>query len=101
MATNLTTTAWKTDESEAGLVYNVQIDDITYKFRKPIEEAMKGWDKVSYGWNIKRSTEVFIYRKTFKTEQDWIAWACRFPITVKEKRVWGTKEKFIIHKKAG
>ena len=101
MAANLSTVAWKGDESNDGIVYNVQINDITYKFRKPIEEAMKDWDKVSYGWNIKKSTEIFIFRKTFKNEQEWLTWAQRFPLTVTEKRVWGAKEKYIIHKKVG
>jgi hypothetical protein len=101
MAANLSTVAWKGDETDNGIVYNVQINDITYKFRKPIEEAMKDWKKVSYGWNIKDSTEVFIFRKTFRNEQEWINWAQKFPLTVKEKRFWGNKEKHIIHKKAG
>ena len=101
MAAKLSTVAWKSSETDCGLVYNVQIDDITYKFRKPIEEAMKDWEKVSYGWNIKRLTETFIFRRTFKSEQEWLSWAQRFPLTVTEKRVWGAKEKSITHKKAG
>jgi hypothetical protein len=101
MAANLSTVAWKGDESNDGVVYNVQISQITYKFRKPIEDAMKDWKKVSYGWNLKDSTEIFIYRKTFSSEQEWVKWAQKFPLPVKEKRYWGNKEKSITHKKVG
>ena len=101
MATNLDTTAWKVGDTEDGIEYGLQIDGITYKFRKPVQDAMKDWTRTSYVWNTKNRTEIFIYRKTFKSEQDWISWAQKFPLTVKEKRIWGEKVKLIIHKKAG
>lgn len=93
--------AWKYAENESGVQYNLQIDEVPWNFKKALREAMCDWEQVSFGWNIKSGNQVFIYRKSFKDEQSWERWASAFPLEVLEKRVWGSKEKVIKHKKAG
>jgi len=99
--TNMTSDAWKMDETENGIVYNLQINEIPWKFKKVLAEAMKDWGIQAYGWNIKSGNQVFIYRRLFKDEQEWKKWATAFPLEVHEKRCWGAKVTTIIHKKAG
>jgi len=93
--------AWKSCEDESGIQYNLQIDEVPWKFKKALSEAMHDWQQVSYGWNTKSGNQVFIYRKNFKDEKAWERWASHFPIEVLEKRYWGANVKIIQHKKVG
>lgn len=95
----MNSSAWKIGVDAKGVQYGIQINEIPWKFRKPIEEAMKDWRRISYGWNCKTGNQVFIYQKTFKTQEEWEVWARSFPLEVKESRWWGEKEKIILHKK--
>lgn len=93
--------AWKFSETENGIIYNLQISEIPWKFKKALSDAMRDWEVKAYGWNIKSGNQVFIYSKLFKSEEDWQKWATAFPLEVQEKRYWGSKVTTIIHKKAG
>ena len=95
----MNSSAWKIGDCEKGVQYGLQISEIPWKFRKPIEEAMKDWRRISYGWNIKTGNQVFIYQKTFKDEVEWETWAKAFPLDVEESRWWGQKEKIVLYKK--
>jgi len=97
----MTSCAWKYSEDESGIQYNLQVDEVPWKFKKALGDAMKDWQTVSFGWNLNSGNQVFIYRKNFKDEQAWERWASHFPLEVLEKRVWGAKEKIIKHKKVG
>ena len=97
----MTSYAWKYSEDESGIQYNLQVDEVPWKFRKVLCDAMKDWETVSFGWHINSGNQVFIYRKIFKDEQAWERWASHFPLEVLEKRVWGAKEKVIKQKKVG
>jgi hypothetical protein len=92
--------AWINDESDTGIEYSLQISEIPWKFKKVLEQAMSGWQRVSYGWNFKTGNQIFIYRKLFKNEEEWVKWAKAFPLEVRESRWWGNKEKIITYKKA-
>ena len=37
----MNSSAWKVGNAENGVVYGLQINEIPWKFRKPLEEAMK------------------------------------------------------------
>jgi hypothetical protein len=93
--------AWKVHEEDDGIVYNLQISEVPWKFKKALSEAMSDWHITSYGWNIKSGNQIFIYKKVFKNEESWKKWASSFPLEVNEKRVWGSKETIITYKKAG
>jgi hypothetical protein len=91
--------AWKYDENEDGICYNLQVNDIPWNFKRALAEAMHDWKVVSYGWNIKSGGQIFIYQKLFKNEEEWAKWATAFPLEVVEKRFWGQKEKIIKYSK--
>jgi hypothetical protein len=97
----MTSDAWKYSETENGIIYNLQIADIPWKFKKALSEAMQDWEIRAYGWNIKSGGQILIYSNLFKSEDDWTKWATAFALEVKEKRYWGSKVTTIIHKKAG
>jgi len=96
---NLNSTAWKFLESEGELIYSVQFNEVPWKFKKALQEAMKDWRQSSYGWHKQTGNQIFIYRKSFKSVEDWNKWAESFPIQIVERRVWGDKEKIIFHGK--
>lgn len=91
--------AWKYDESQDGISYNLQVSEVPWKFKKALSEAMQDWKVVSYGWHIKSGNQIFIYQKRFKNEEEWVKWATAFPLEVTEKRYWGQKEKIIKYSK--
>ena len=92
-------TAWKFCEDNDGVIYNVQFDEVPWKLRKSLLEAMKDWTQASVGWYTDNSNQLFSFRKTFKNQQDWENWADKFPLPITEKRYWGDKEKVVIHGK--
>lgn len=96
---NLKSIAWKFLEIDGELIYSVQFNEVPWKFRKALKEAMKGWHQSSYGWHKETGNQLFIFRKSFKSTDEWIKWAESFPLQIEEKRVWGNKEKIILHGK--
>jgi hypothetical protein len=97
----MVTSAWKTHSGDDGVKYCVQFDEVPWNLKKTLEDSMRGWSRNSYGWNIKgKNTHILIYSRLFKSEDDWTRWAQAFPLDVHEKRVWGDREKVVIHKKA-
>lgn len=92
-------TAWKFMEENGELIYSIQFDEVPWKLKKALQEAMKDWNPASVGWHKISGNQIFIYRKKFKTLDDWTRWADSFPVQIKEKRVWGDKERIILHGK--
>lgn len=97
----MNSTAWKVTESESGIEYRLQINQVPWKYRRAILDAMQDWQQVSYGWYLNTGNQVLIFGKTFKNEDEWQRWATRFPLDVEEVRYWGEKKKVITYKKAG
>jgi len=93
------TTAWKFEETGDGVIYSIQFDSVPWKFRKAIHEAMRDWSKVSYGWYKNNNNQLFIFKRKFKSLEDWTKWASRFPLEIQEKRIWGERERIISHGK--
>ncbi len=92
-------TAWKFEEMSDGVVYSIQFDEVPWKFKKALEEAMKDWRKVSYGWHKVSGNQIMLFKKKFANLQEWERWASSFPLQIREKRYWGNKEKTILHGK--
>lgn len=95
------TTAWKWSENEGKLTYTVQFDEVPWKFKKALHEAMKDWNKVSTGWHKISGNQLYVFKKDFKNLEEWTQWAESFPMQITEKRYWGDKERIILHGKKG
>lgn len=96
---NVLTYAWKYIEEENGVVYSIQFDEVPWKFRKSLSEAMKDWNQSGVGWHRDSGNQVFLFKKLFRNQEEWENWANSFPLQIKEKRYWGDKEKVVIHGK--
>ncbi len=92
-------TAWKFEEVEDGIFYSIQFDEVPWKFKKALYEAMSDWSRVSHGWHKASGNQIFVFKKKFSSLEEWERWANSFPLQIKEKRYWGTKEKIILHGK--
>ena len=92
-------TAWKFYEDGEGVVYNIQFDEVPWKLRKTLLDAMKDWNQSAVGWYKNSANQMFTFRKAFKNQQDWEIWAAKFPMQIAEKRYWGDREKVVIHGK--
>jgi hypothetical protein len=93
------TSAWKFEETNGEIIYNIQFDEVPWKLKKTLFEAMKDWEQWAVGWYKNSGNQLFSFRKAFKNQQDWESWAARFPMQIAEKRIWGDREKVIIHGK--
>jgi hypothetical protein len=93
------TNAWKDCENDTGVEYSLQFSEVPWKFRKALSEAMKDWRQTGYGWHKDSGNQIFIYRKTFGSTEEWENWAGNFPIQISESRFWGEREKVVIHGK--
>lgn len=96
---NLKPTAWKFYEVEDGVYYRIQFNEVPWKFKKALHEAMKDWQSGCYGWHRDSGNQIYTFVKKFKNMEDWASWAEKFPIQIQEKRVWGDKERIILHGK--
>lgn len=87
--------AWResADEVDDSLVYKVQVQRYTSK--KELKELFKDWTQSSFGWNVKENFRIMIFKKNFKTKEEWIEWANKFPTTVLEHRYWAGELKII------
>jgi len=95
----MTPCAWKFVEEDNGVVYNIQFNEVPWKMRKVLLEAMKDWQHWSIGWHKDSGNQLFSFKKLFKNQQEWEEWASKFPMQIVEKRYWGDKEKVVIHGK--
>jgi len=56
---------WKVEESRYKLQLRTRIE------QEKIEEALPGWECVSYGYVPNTSEDIYIFQKDFKTDFDW------------------------------
>lgn len=91
--------AWKFCEVEDGVMYSIQFDEVPWKLRKTLIDAMKDWHQAATGWHKNSGNQILLFKKVFKNQQDWENWADKFPVQIYEKRCWGDKEKVVIHGK--
>ena len=96
---NVKTSAWKFCEDESGVVYSIQFDEVPWNFKKSLYEAMKDWNQTGVGWYKNNGNQIFLFKKSFKSQDEWEKWASSFPLQIAEKRYWGDKEKVVIHGK--
>ena len=91
--------AWKFVEESDGVVYNIQFNEVPWALRKTLLETMKDWQQWATGWHKASGNQILMFKKMFKNQQEWEAWANKFPVQITEKRYWGDKEKVVIHGK--
>ena len=58
---------WKVDEN------TVRMQIKTRKEQYRLEEALPGWQCVSYGYIPKTSEDIYIFEKSFDSELDWVS----------------------------
>ena len=56
---------WKVEESRYKLQLRTNIEQHT------LEEALPGWQCVSYGYVPKTEEDIYVFEKQFDTEFDW------------------------------
>jgi hypothetical protein len=91
--------AWKCHEDESGIDYSLQFTDVPWKFKKALFEALKDWRRIAVGWKSDTGNQIYIFKKSFRSEVEWEKWANSFPIQIKEMKYRAGKEKVIIHGK--
>ena len=58
---------WKVSEN----TFKIQIK--TRKEQAVLEEVLSGWSCVSYGYAPRSSEDIYVFEKSFKSENDWIS----------------------------
>lgn len=58
---------WKTDEK------TVKLQLKTDKEQYMLEEALPGWQCVSYGYIPKTKEDIYVFQKKFETDRDWLS----------------------------
>ena len=62
------------------VVYMVQIDRIKGKrLESKILKEMKEWDICADGYDSKAKETMYIFKKAFQSEKDWLTWGRAFP----------------------
>ena len=56
---------WKVEESRYKLQLKTRIE------QDKIEEALPGWERVSFGYNPGTSEDIYVFEKDFESEFDW------------------------------
>ena len=56
---------WKVEESRYKLQLKTRIE------QGKIEEALPGWECVSFGYNPGTSEDIYVFEKDFESEFDW------------------------------
>jgi hypothetical protein len=88
--------AWR-DESSKGqtnVVYRLQVDRITKKYKKAAQHAVSGWNESGAGWNRINKTELWLLNRTFNTAYAFKKWAKEFPFELEiERDARGRKKK--------
>jgi hypothetical protein len=77
--------AWKISESDKR-VYKIQVE--RFKSKKELKEIFSDWKESGTGWNIKENFRICLFQKEFADEDEWLAWARRFPfylVEIKER----------------
>lgn len=75
--------AWKFDSSDK-YTYRIQIHE--HLTKKQIEDLFSGWKHTGYGWNIKLGSKINIFQRDFSSEESWLEWVKKFPLSVVEYR---------------
>ena len=91
--------AWRLYEVEDGVIYRIQFNEVPWKLKKVLHETMKDWATGPYGWHKISGNQLFTFSKKFQNMEDWERWAEKFPVQITEKRVWGDRERIILHGK--
>ena len=82
----MSATGWKhlkLDGSE--IIYMVQVDKIKGKRKEnKLLKDMSDWDLFGDGFNPKTKETMYIFKKVFESEKDWMRWGRAFPYNLIE-----------------
>jgi hypothetical protein len=82
--------AWKEDGE-----YSVQVSEVKHGEKTTLTKLFKDWRQTATGWNFKSGEQLFIFRKQFNTEKEWLVWAKAVPFKLEEVKYRAGKEKRI------
>jgi hypothetical protein len=93
--------AWResAEEVDNSVVYKVQVQRFTSK--KEVDNLFKDWSENAIGWNVKENYRIVIFKKNFKSKEEWIEWANKFPTTVIEHKYRAGEHKIVVLGKKG
>lgn len=78
-------TAWKEQYCTSGHRYRLQVNNVSDgRSVRKLLRAVSDWQESGTGWNPVSKSEVFLFSKEFKTEQEWLKWAKHFPYKLVE-----------------
>jgi len=67
------------------IIYIVQIDKIKGKrLENKILKEMKDWSVCGDGYNSKTKETMYIFKKSFEDEKEWLQWGRQFPFLLIE-----------------
>jgi len=73
-------TGWKHLKVDDDIFYMVQIDRIKGKRKEnKILKEMKEWRVTASGFNSKTKETMYVFKKSFKSEKEWLEWGRQFP----------------------
>jgi len=91
----MSATGWKQRKiDDNSVVYMVQVDRIKGKrLEKKILKEMKEWDVCGNGYNSKTKEAMYIFKKSFEDEKEWLKWGRQFPYQLVEIGSKSSKKK--------
>lgn len=91
----MSATGWKHSKvSDNNIIYVVQIDKIKGKrLENKILKEMKEWDVCGDGYNSKTKEAMYIFKKSFESEKQWMEWGRSFPFMLTEIGTKSSKKK--------
>ena len=77
----MSATGWKQSKIDnTNVIYMVQIDKIKGKrLENKILKEMKEWNVCGNGYNAKTKETMYIFKKSFESEKEWLKWGRQFP----------------------
>lgn len=91
----MSATGWKhlkLDDKE--IVYVVQVDKIKGKRgENKLLKEMSDWDLCGDGFNPRTKETMYLFKKSFECEKDWLSWGRRFPYNLIEISAKSSKKK--------
>tara|TARA_R110000824_G_scaffold102984_4_gene244946 strand:- start:497 stop:838 length:342 start_codon:yes stop_codon:yes gene_type:complete len=91
----MSATGWrhlKTNDDQ--VIYMVQIDRIKGKrLETNILKEMKEWNVCGDGYNVKTKETMYIFKKSFESEKEWLKWGRQFPYQLIEIGSKSSKKK--------
>ena len=80
--------AWRieTSKGQTNILYRLQVNRISKKYKKATRSAVEGWSESGSGWNPKDKTELWLFNRSFETYYAFKKWVKDFPFELEVQR---------------